>query len=54
MNGSKYISSYRWFAWHPVKCIEGKWHWLKMITKEVDERPVVYLGLLPDIKYIDF
>jgi hypothetical protein len=41
----------KWFAIFPVRLEEGGWAWMKWVEKEVDDRPVEYLGLLPDITY---
>jgi hypothetical protein len=43
----------KWFAIIPVRLEEGGWVWMKWVEKEVDDRPVEYLGLLPDITYIN-
>jgi hypothetical protein len=40
-----------WFAWHPVKTINKEWIWLKFVKRTIDERPVKYHGLLPEITY---
>lgn len=24
---------HRWFAWHPVKTLEGKWTWLRTVWR---------------------
>lgn len=42
-----------WFAWYPVKTISNNWIWLKYTIKQIDYRPEIYLGLLPEIKYIN-
>lgn len=38
------------FAFMPVKTDNG-WQWLKYVEKTIDEKPVYYLGLLPEISY---
>lgn len=40
-----------WFAWHPVKTECGSWVWWTWVRKETDERPLIYCGLLPTIRY---
>lgn len=40
-----------WFAWRPIKTIDKKLIWLKFVRKTIDERPVIYQGLLPEITY---
>lgn len=42
-----------WFAWYPVKLVNGKWAWLKWVGRIIDERPSMYLGLLPDYYYFE-
>ena len=41
----------KWFAIIPVRLKEGGWAWMKWVEKEVDNRTVEYLGLLPDVTY---
>jgi len=41
----------RWFAFLPVKTKDAGWKWFTTVNRVVDERPVQYLGLLPDIRY---
>ena len=47
-----YIYIDKWFAWKPVKTINFGWVWLKKLTRIIDERPLVYLGLLTEVTYI--
>ena len=47
----EYVHKHKWFAWYPVKTIEGVWVWWDYVTKVVDERPLVYCGLLESITY---
>lgn len=46
-----YVHHDIWFAWRPVKTEEGNWAWLKYVARTIDERPLVYLGLLEEYKY---
>ncbi len=46
-----YIKTDNWFAWRPIKTINAGWVWLKVVKRTIDERPVVYLGLLPEYSY---
>jgi hypothetical protein len=41
----------RVFAWLPVKLESGEWAWLETVERITDERPEVYLGLLPEVTY---
>ena len=52
MKNIDYVYESRWYAWHPVRTDKG-WVWLKYVTKIVDERPLVYCGLLETTEYID-
>jgi len=49
-NNKDYIIKDKWFAWKPVKTNTG-WVWLKTVNRTIDERPEVYLGLLPEYSY---
>jgi len=40
-----------WFAWYPVMTEEGEWQWLRNVGRIIDQRPLVYLGLLPEYRY---
>ena len=40
-----------WFAWHPVKTIDNEWIWFIYVKRTIDERPIKYNGLLPEITY---
>lgn len=46
-----YIKTDNWFAWRPVKTTNAGWVWRKIVNRTIDERPVVYLGLLPEYSY---
>ena len=50
-NSEKHIHTYNSFAWLPTHTINAGWVWLRPIMKTVDERPEVYLGLLPQTTY---
>ena len=45
-----YINLEPWFAWKPVKTEEG-WVWLIWIYRIIDDRPLVYLGLMEEYHY---
>lgn len=47
---SPYIIRYKWFAWRPVKTNKG-WEWWTYVTKVIDQRPEVYLGLMEEVSY---
>lgn len=51
MTHTDYITTKKWFAWHPVKTENAGWVWWKTVEKTRDERPEVYLGLLPITTY---
>ena len=51
MKHTDYIYEDTWFAWHPVRLTTKKWIWLKKVNRITDERPLVYMGLTPTIKY---
>lgn len=46
-----YVTTDKWFAWWPVKTTNAGWVWWKVVNRTVDERPEVYLGLLPEYSY---
>lgn len=46
MKHTDYITTDKWFAWHPVKTENSGWIWLKIVARTIDERGEVYLGLL--------
>lgn len=51
MNHLEYINTCKWFAWRPVLTENSGIVWLTWVTKTVDERAEVYLGLLPETYY---
>lgn len=51
MKHTDYVYTEEWFAWRPVRLDTGKWVWLKMVERTVDERPLVYQGLLETYSY---
>ena len=51
MAHTDYIYEDRWFAWHPVKTDNAGWVWWKWVIRTIDDRPVVYQGLLSEITY---
>jgi len=51
MAHTDYITKGKWFAWYPVRTTSGNWVWWNYVTRTVDERPVQYQGLLPEITY---
>jgi hypothetical protein len=51
MSSKRYIKFSVWFALFPVRTINKGWVWLKFVEKMTDERPEVYLGLLPEHSY---
>jgi hypothetical protein len=50
-NHEKFVHIYVWFAWRPVRTENAGWVWWKYVTRTIDERPEVYLGLLPTTTY---
>jgi len=46
-----YIRKDNWFAWRPVKTINKGWVWLKFVNRIIDERPLIYCGLLSEYSY---
>ena len=52
MAHTDYVNSYPWFAWYPVYTQNEGWVWWRWVTRIVDERDEVYLGLLPRVYYI--
>jgi hypothetical protein len=50
-DSKKYVTIGVWFAWRPVHTKNAGWVWWKYVTRTIDERPEVYLGLLPEISY---
>lgn len=52
MTHTDYITTKKQFAWHPVKTENAGWVWWKTVEKTRDERPEVYLGLLPITTYM--
>lgn len=51
MSHTDYIKTDKWFAWRPVKTDNAGWVWWRVVDRTIDERPVVYLGLLPYYSY---
>ncbi len=51
MSHLDYIYKHRWFSWRPVRLDNGKWVWFKWVERTVDDRPLVYLGLLTEYLY---
>lgn len=51
MKHTDYITTARWFAWKPVKTSNKGWVWLKTVIRTVDDRPLVYQGLLEEYYY---
>lgn len=52
MKNKDYITTDKWFAWKPVKTADAGWVWWKVVNRIIDERPEVYLGLLPEYSYL--
>jgi len=52
MTQEDFIKKDKWFAWRPVKTTNAGWIWFKIVNRTIDERPVEYLGLLPEFEYI--
>lgn len=46
-----YVKTDKWFAWRPIYTTNAGWVWLTLVNRTIDERPEVYLGLLPDYTY---
>jgi len=46
-----YVKTSDWFAWKPVKTEDSGWVWLKTVSRTVDDRPLVYMGLLTQYSY---
>lgn len=51
MKHEDYVFVDIWYAWRPVKTIDCGWVWLKNVNRCIDDRPEVYLGLLPITSY---
>jgi len=48
---------YRWYAWHPVKCIDGNWRWMETVWRKEKEFPVRgrrYAKSVSDRKFDDY
>ena len=50
-NIERYIHKDIWYAWFPVKTISGEWIWLKYVKRTIDERPLIFNGLLEEYTY---
>lgn len=46
-----HIKRDKWFAWRPVKTTDVGWVWMKMVNREVDARPLVYMGMHEEFRY---
>lgn len=51
MKHTDYVSTNLWFAFLPVRTEDKKWVWLRWVKRTVDDRPLVYLGLLTEYTY---
>lgn len=50
MKHTDYVKTDIWYAWYPVRTNEG-WVWLQHVKRTIDERPLVYQGLLEITTY---
>jgi hypothetical protein len=54
MSHEKYVYLDVWFAWRPVRTTNLGWVWLRYVERKTDDRPEVYLGLMPSVSYTAF